>query len=316
MFALVYFELIRRILSFCASSFDFSRLAPAGGKGGDNLTKTDDDLYFMKEMNPGDHKVLVEPEFAKKLAAHVTSPEHPSLIAPIIAHFTHPGNGKIYLALRNCIPNLPARLNKLYDLKGCADDKLLVDAGEKVPEVHKRIWKAHLWCGCGGEPRAKYFNGKLEALHNPHLPLTESQKKTVLEALHYDCEFLKSENLMDYSLIAGVCDASEKVTELNPNIDLYASKPLESKHEKAQVGEFTYLGIIDYLQKWNTGKEVAKAIKSFERNKATIPPVPYAKRFTEHFDFVLHEVDGDTEQMFQRRDARQLPHRCYPLVKK
>ena len=41
-------NLTSRVPSFIKSTFDFERLAPAGGKGGDNLTKTDDDLYFVK----------------------------------------------------------------------------------------------------------------------------------------------------------------------------------------------------------------------------------------------------------------------------
>ena len=266
-------------------------------------------------MNPGDHKALQEPAFAKALADQVTDTERQSLIAPILIHFTHP-NGKVYLALRNCIPNIPAKLNKLYDLKGCADDKLLVNDGEKIPEVHKRIWRIDLWCGLGGEPRAKYFNGKLEALHHPHLPLTETQKQAVMDALTFDVEFFKKNSLMDYSLIVGVCDAVEEVQELNPNLDMYASKPLLSKHKDNEMGEITYIGIIDYLQKWNGAKVAARAIKSFERNKATIPPRKYADRFLEHFDHVLHEVDGDQDALLARRDARSLPHRCYPFLKR
>ena len=266
-------------------------------------------------MNPGDHKTLEDAAFSKALADHVTSTEHPSLLAPILAHFTHP-NGKVYLALRNCIPNLPAKLNKLYDLKGCADDKLLVNNGEKIPEVHKRIWRIDLWCGLGGEARAKYFNGKLEALHHPHLPLTEAQKNTVMDALKYDTSFFIDNDLMDYSLIIGVCDAVEEVQELNPTLDMYASKPLLSKHKDNEIGEITYIGVIDYLQKWNSAKQAAQAIKSFERNKATVPPPKYGKRFLEHFDHVLHEVDGDQEALLARRDGRNLPHRCYPFLKR
>ena len=53
--------------------------------------------------------------------------------------------------------------SKIYDLKGCADDKLLINNGKEVPVVHKRIWKGYLWCGCGGKDRAAYFNGMLIA---------------------------------------------------------------------------------------------------------------------------------------------------------
>ena len=32
-----------------------------------------------------------------------------------------------------------------YDLKGCADDKTQKKDGAKVKEVHKRIFKVHMW---------------------------------------------------------------------------------------------------------------------------------------------------------------------------
>lgn len=32
----------------------------------------------------------------------------------------------------------------LYDLKGCADDKMLEKDGQSIPAVHKRIWRPGL----------------------------------------------------------------------------------------------------------------------------------------------------------------------------
>merc|ERR1719380_146048 len=44
------------------------------------------------------------------------------------------------------------------------------------------------------------------------------------------------------------------------------------------------LSIIDFLQKWTCGKRIARCIKVFECNKATVPPGMYAKRFQRHFE--------------------------------
>ena len=63
---------------------------------------------------------------------------------------------------------------------------------------------------------------------------------------------------------------------------------------------FTYLGVIDYLQPWTCGKVCAMWIKVFERNKATIPPVPYGDRFLRHF---ARRIQGDAEEVVKNKGA-------------
>lgn len=46
------------------------------------------------------------------------------------------------------------------------------------------------------------------------------------------------------------------------------------------------VGIIDFLQTWTCKKQAAQCIKLCERNKATIPPIPYGDRFLQHFSEV------------------------------
>lgn len=303
---------------FAIDSFTFSRLKPGGGKGGDPMTRTDDEKYFVKEMNPGDHKVLVDPTFAKDLADRVTDVENPSIIGPIIAHVSNKETKKIYIVMTNCLRH-QGKYFKQYDLKGCADDKLLLHDGVRVPAVHKRIWSLKIHCGMGGEARKIYKQGKLEALYEPHLPATEAQKNLICSVLETDCEWLKSRNLMDYSLIVGVVDKAENeeydVMDVRPDDKLYAGKPLESVDTEGKT-HVLYLGIIDFLQKWTPAKSAAKLIKSLEHNKATIKPGPYADRFVEHFEHVLLAVDGDVAAQVEKRENRKLGHRCYPLVKR
>mmetsp|Transcript_632 Transcript_632/g.817 ORF Transcript_632/g.817 Transcript_632/m.817 type:complete len:338 (+) Transcript_632:173-1186(+) len=303
---------------FAIDSFDFSQLKPGGGKGGDPMKRTDDGFYFIKQMSNGDHKVLVDPVFAKDLAERVTDPANPSIIGPIIAHVSNPDTKFTYIAMVNCLRH-QGKYFKQYDLKGCADDKLILHDGQPVPAVHKRVWSCHIHMGCGGEARKTYKQGKIEALYNPHLPSTKEHKELLCAAIEKDCEWLKERNLMDYSLIVGVVDKAENeeydVRDVRPDDPLYAGKPLVSVDPDGKT-HVLYVGIIDFLQKWTAGKTAAKAIKSLEHNKATIKPAPYAARFVEHFEHVLLAVNGDIEAQKEKRDNRQLGHRCYPLVRR
>jgi hypothetical protein len=45
-----------------------------------------------------------------------------------------------------------------------------------------------------------------------------------------------------------------------------------------------YLGIIDFLQDWGCAKSCAMCIKFAERNKSTMPPPFYARRFAKYFN--------------------------------
>jgi len=299
--------------SFAASkdSFDFSKMAAAGGKGGDPMARTSCSGYFIKEMNAGDHKTLLG--LAEDLAEQITNPDKPSILAPLIAHFWGEDGKKSYLAMTNCMTSKGPYL-KMYDLKGCADDKLLVDDGERVHEVHKRVWNLGLWCGCGGDPRSKYFNGKLEALHKPMLEVTLTQKKQLMAAIENDCAWLLKHNLMDFSLLAGVVETDPNESELPGRPSLYAGSPCRISSDSGT--HTTYFGIIDYLQKWNNGKVIAKAVKFSERNKATVPPIRYTKRFVNHFSMVIIGVDQDLESQIAARDNVSKPMRCFPLAKR
>ena len=59
----------------------------------------------------------------------------------------------------------------------------MVDGGEKVPQVHKRVWNLNIWFGCTGVDRKQYFKGKLEALHCPNIKLYSAQRDAILHAM-------------------------------------------------------------------------------------------------------------------------------------
>lgn len=314
--------------SFVAESTDFSfdDLGPSGGKGGNLLAFSNDGKFVIKELNPDDNKQLSDVNFCNRLSSHVTNPDNPSLLAPILTHFQLEDSNRRFIVTLNIL-RYDGSFHKIYDLKGCADDRLIVNDGSKIEVVRKRIWSLHVWFGCGGPDRRVYKDGKLEALHNPYIPLDSAYKQSVMKAIEYDVKFLQQFKLMDYSLLVGVlkipkADASlEEIssTDLKPDIALYSGKPLIVKDSDYEEGYqiVSYVGIIDYLQPWTPAKAIARAIKVLERNKATVLPQQYGDRFIEHFDHVLLEMDRDLEEQYERRDlrARSSPHRCFPLEK-
>ena len=136
-------------------SFDFAALAPGGGKGGNLMAATKDKRFIVKEMNAGDHKSLLKVTVA--YMRHVGSARGsgstpatpaPTLLCRLLAHFQDPSSKRIFVAMENCLPH-PGPYAGIYDLKGTNDDKTLLLNGDKVKDVHKRIWQAHLWLGKG-----------------------------------------------------------------------------------------------------------------------------------------------------------------------
>merc|ERR1712154_680677 len=67
-----------------------------------------------------------------------------------------------------------------------------------------------------------------------------------------------------------------------------------------------YMGIIDYLQQWNSAKKVAKCIKTLECNKATIPPKPYGTRFYKHMTNIFTNTAENLQDKASKSDDRGL----------
>ena len=166
------------------------------------------------------------------------------------------------MAMANC---LPAHINSwsgLYDLKGSADDKIMVEDGERVPEMHKRCWNASwMLCeatGCNkGVPlsRQRYLSGKRKAFQVP-IYLTKEQKDEVMFAVRRDVSLFTNFHLMDYSMIVGVYHPSpgRAAEELEKSQNILHGKAYASQHGGNTT--IVYFGIIDFLQAWTVGSVV------------------------------------------------------------
>jgi len=280
------FSLLRRSADvpddFVNEGWSFESLAGGGGKGGTLMAKVGD--YVVKELSKGDHHTLLE--VSGSLCEHILS--GPSLLCPIYLHFRDVATNRMFFVMQNAIGSGPFQV--LYDLKGCADDKLLEKEGVKVPAVHKRVWNLPMWCSCTwSQARRRYYAGKCEA-RQVKIPLLPSQRDAFLEALRRDVSWLGGHQLMDYSLLVGIQEST------GPGFSPRVGRPYVQPGRGGQTTA-VYISIIDFLQKWTMGKRVARVLKVLEQNKATIPPKSYAARFAVHFtqSVMLVENPEDVE---------------------
>jgi len=256
---------------FLNEGWGYEKLQKGGGKGG-TLMAFLWGKYIVKEMSTGDHEAMME--ITEEYVNHIV--EGQSKLCVVFLHYRDVADDKIYFAMRNEVGNGPFKA--LYDLKGCADDKTLETNGKPREAIHKRIWNCSLWCGkCRwNHERHAYFNGKKDAA-KLNLPMTEEQRTQLMKEISYDTQWLAEKNLMDYSLLVAV--RSEAPTNGTES----CLRVFDNNGSEA----FLCISIIDFLQKWTCGKRVARALKVFECNKATVPPGIYGKRFERHFGKVF-----------------------------
>ena len=190
----------------------------------------------------------------------------------------------------------------IRELKHASAQCIDLNAKYTRAQAHKRFFNvpwllAECVCGAGAAAtppqRRKYILGKREAF-NAKFHVTAAQRDTLLASLRDDIAFLTSEaacgGLMDYSIILGM--TSFPLDQPEGLATAYApftagcgyARPMAAVHE-GRVHVF-YVGVIDFLQAWTTGKKVAHVIKAVfaPHPISTVPPAAYGKQFLKHFE--------------------------------
>lgn len=241
-----------------------------GGKGGTQLYKTRDNRFIIKQISNDDHRALLQ--CGESYVKHIFSEQ--SVLAPIYVHFEVSGNR--FVAMLAVIEE--GLWDRVYDLKGCADDKELVFESKPLKPVHKRWFMMHMKCECfWSQDRVLYSEGKRRA-KALHVNLRPEDRQRVVQSIKNDVNWLQSHNLMDYSMLVGI-----RSNNSSPPAPESAKSAFEFTFEGESGPMLMSLGIIDFLQPWNTSKEVAQCVKFLETNKATVPAKIYGDRFVEHF---------------------------------
>ena len=97
-------------------------------------------------------------------------------------------------------------LDELYDIKFCADDKMLMRNKATIPVVHRRWYQLPCVTCCDQTcfpKRQGYKAGKIRA-YTQEFAVTPSQKRALEAVMERDTAFLIQCGLMDYSLLVGV----------------------------------------------------------------------------------------------------------------
>jgi hypothetical protein len=300
-----YFSRIRKHYNIPANivsdkeSFDWNSMKPSLGKGGDAMQFTKDKKYLVKELG-SDHPTLLE--ITKSYTEHVLSGD--SLLVRFGLHFKRESDQKNYVLMNGWLP-APSNaaeskednfdsfdaFREIYDLKGCADDKMMLRNGLQVNQIHNRCWMVSTKCFPTPE-RHIYVLGKDHA-KKITFKIDEIQRNLILSKIKKDTDWLKLTGLMDYSLIVGIKKCSDYQLYKNKNGfsagDTYSTdmnQPFVVHDHTSQVAvRGYYIGIIDFLQFYNCGKTVAHHIKCCDvKPLATVPPEEYGTRFFNYFE--------------------------------
>jgi len=272
---------------FVNSGWNLEELTHGGGKGGTLMARIGNS-YIVKELSKADHASLLQ--LTASYGQHVRSGE--TLLCPMYLHFRDTPSGRSFFAMRNSSGSGP--FSALYDLKGCADDKLLEEDGEPIRVVRKRIWNVGMWVSHRNwsKERVLYHEGKRKA-RTCEIVLPAEQRAWCLKSMARDTEWLAQQRIMDYSLLVAVTAGSSadvsSVGSSGSSASPAGQKPIVYKDEEGQ-DVAVYLSIIDILQRWTMGKCAARVLKCAEWDQPTIPPAMYARRFHQHFTDHLVEL--------------------------
>jgi len=271
---------------FVNTGWTFDSFAAGGGKGG-TLMAYVDDTYIVKELSEDDHKTLLS--LATSYGQHVRGGD--TVLCPVYLHFKDKVSHRKFFVMRNCVGTGP--FTALYDLKGCADDKTLEKDGNGVKAVHKRCWDVSMWCRSNwSSDRREYYKGKQDA-KSCSIAVTVDQRKAVMNSIKRDTDWLARNQLMDYSLLVGVKSMPEVVLASGGSGPSSGPRPM-ARRDPSGGSVVVYVSIIDFLQKWTTGKMVARGVKVFECDKATVPPGAYGRRFCRRLERRFQATEFDT----------------------
>jgi len=143
------------------------------------------------------------------------------------------------------------------------------------------------------------------------LTLAENDRYFIIRTLQCDSEFLRSQNIMDYSLLLAIEKVKMKSDLVNVTQESFESVTLRRKRVKSissyrdkvenryavnsEDGKHKYhIAVIDYLQEWNGSKKLERLLKiTFKhadpQGLSAIEPEPYQKRFMRFMRNVVFE---------------------------
>lgn len=195
-------------------------------KGGAFFVKSSvSSAFLVKSLSKSESKALIA--LCPAYVKHLTA-NAGSLLGKLFGLFRVASSGRHFVVMENVLPFKPA---VVYDMKGST--------------VHRRAKEG-----------SSTLLDKNWQDDNRFVALSSSVRDAVMAQIVKDSQLLRAYDLMDYSLLVGVADKT-------PDMSLEAGGP----HAVVSGdGESVFmLGIIDYLQVYNTKKKASHAVKVTNR---------------------------------------------------
>ncbi|CAE8598405.1 unnamed protein product [Polarella glacialis] len=259
--------------SLCDSELNGGR-CQASGKSGSIFWSTANDVLVVKTIERRELKTLLQGigRYEQHFASHRSS-----LLCRFFGAFElQLERRRLTLVVMNNIFAGSFKPHVIYDLKGTTEDR---------------------WVNPQPGAVLKDLNFADKIIGIPDL----KHKAELLHALKRDTQFLRSQNVMDYSVCLGVHYCSENV---HPVLEQSVPEPglastlamlrgFEPKFQctlvrnQAAQRVIYYIGIIDILQEYDFRKVLAHLVKSMSlgwfHEIDTAPPIYYARRFKTSF---------------------------------
>jgi len=234
----------------------------------------------------------------KKLAVKTVSHSETKLLVKILPHY--------YRHLQTFPSSLLNRFYGCYKLKLSRLDPIYVIVINNIfmsaPKLSSTFDLKGSWVARKADPGESLGKDNDFVEQNLKIKIAEEERTQLMQMLNVDANFLRHVNIMDYSVLLGICKHDRKSTnstsyQLRPlNVSGGVSIARTLSQEQVQSGlessdgrEVYYIGIIDVLQSYNFSKKAERLAKVYlkcvDKNGVSVQhPRQYAERFLSFFE--------------------------------
>lgn len=259
------------------------------GKSGAFFYYTADGQYMMKTVTPKEHQLLFK--MLKRYYDHITHNPNTLIVRFLGLHSLRVQNDKkgfrkgpdeVHFVVMGNMFNTPLEIHRRYDLKGSWIGRVtpadVFDPTVALKDVD--------------------FTQSKECIR-----IGEERKKKLIAQIESDSVFLRDNNIIDYSLLLGICELNTRAPTEEGSVPLgghdndpvrhgvtFATDEEVPMHQRDMGGMLStdrkvlyFLGIIDILTPYDTIKKLEHLFKSLKNDRRGIsccPPAFYAERFS------------------------------------
>ena len=271
-------DVMIRVFSAYKNKNAIEKMSESKGKSGSFFFYSHCRQFIIKTITDGERKTLLEilREYYNYIKDHKES-----LITKIYGIYTvviKNASSVNIILMQNLFGCEVRHVQKIFDLKGST-----VQRKTKNPQNWKR-----------GQVLKDLDYSWLTKVERKLINFKEEDYKNIENILRSDINFYSRMRLMDYSLLFIIIDYPNKVDpDYNPIIKFLDDPKYKGHVYKSENENYIYIvGIIDYLQKFNTKKKLEHFFKGliYGKEKNMISAVRhelYAQRF---FDFMTKNV--------------------------